>query len=317
VSADAPSARGGRYVVDASGAGTRLDTFLARALGISATAARRLLAEDAVRVDGRRAAKGARVEGGAVIEVASRLDAAALVVPDPTVDVRVVYQDTDLVAVDKPAGIPSHPLAPGERGTAANAIVARFPECASASTDPREGGLGHRLDTPTSGVLIAARSRAVWTGLRRALAAPTCEKRYLCEVRGAAPDEGRIDLPIGRTGRRGKSVRTDGGRNPRAAETSWVVLERRGGTTLVAARLHAGRPHQVRVHMAAAGFPIVGDDLYGAVAGGPATTAPADDRAPAQLHLHAAAVRLDHPVTGRALEIEAPPPPWARPRRRV
>src|SRR5262249_12370198 len=102
--------------------------------------------------------------------------------PDPTVAVAWLHVDEALVAVAKPAGVPSHPLQAGERGTAANAIVARFPECAEASPDAREGGLGHRLDNETSGVLLAARSRAAWEGLRAALRAPACEKTYLAEV---------------------------------------------------------------------------------------------------------------------------------------
>jgi 23S rRNA pseudouridine1911/1915/1917 synthase len=268
-----------------------------------------------VRVDGRLLAKGTRLGVGAIVEVAAHPAAGGPIAADPTVKIVVLYQDDQLVAVDKPAGVPSHPLRPGERGTVANGLVARFPSCAGASEDPREGGLAHRLDTATSGVLIAARSPDVWATLRRALGGEDCRKSYLCEVWGAPPDVGRIDAEIGRRGRRGGVVRVGGGgRQPRAAATEWTVIARRHQTVLLEARLHAGRPHQVRAHLAAAGFPIVGDDRYddryqqryGDRPGGPLAS-----RVPTRLHLHASALRFRHPVTGSLLEISAPAPPWA------
>ncbi len=104
--------------------------------------------------------------------------------PEPELPLAVLYADAHLVAVDKPAGVPSHPLHAGERGTLANALVARFPECAGAGDDRREAGLGHRLDNGTSGVILAARRHDVWLALRAALKAPSCEKSYLAEVIG-------------------------------------------------------------------------------------------------------------------------------------
>jgi 23S rRNA-/tRNA-specific pseudouridylate synthase len=153
-------------------------------------------------------------------------------------------------------------------------------------------------------VLIAARSAAVWPSLRAALTAADCEKTYLAEVVGAPADGGVESAPIGRVGRRGGRVRVGGGRQPLPAETTWQVMERRAATALVRVRLSAGRPHQVRAHLAAAGFPIVGDAKYG----------PADAAAPPRevLRLHAAAVRFRHPVSGETILIEAPPPDWAK-----
>jgi 23S rRNA pseudouridine1911/1915/1917 synthase len=292
-----------RVRVDEARAGVRVDHAVAEAVpGLGVAGARRLVAEGGVRVDGRVARKGERLAAGQTLDIdeaGARPRAAARVAPDAALDVTWLHVDDTLVAIDKPPGVPSHPLRAGELGTAANAIVARFPECASASPDPREGGLVHRLDNDTSGVLLAARGRRAWEALRAAMRAPDCLKTYLAEVTGTPPERGVETAPIGRAGRRGGRVRVGAGRAPLAARTEWEVVERRGATTLVRARLHAGRAHQVRAHLAAAGFPIVGDAVYGAAGG------------PAGLRLHAHTIALVHPATRSSLLIEAPPPRWA------
>jgi 23S rRNA pseudouridine1911/1915/1917 synthase len=294
-----------RVRVDEARAGSRVDQVVADARpGLGVAGARRLLEAGAVRLDGRVARKGARVAVGQTLEIDDAVEAGPVtrIEPDDALAVTWLHVDEALIAIDKPAGVPSHPLRAGERGTAANAIVARFPECAEASIDPREGGLGHRLDNETSGVLLAARGREAWEKLRAALRAEACVKTYLAEVAGAPPDRGVETAAIGRAGRRGGRVRVGGGRAPQDARTEWEVVERRASTTLVRARLHAGRAHQVRAHLAAAGFPIVGDALYGDEA---------TRGAAPRLHLHAHTIAFAHPVTGAAVLIEAPPPAWA------
>ena len=292
-----------RARVEPALAGQRVDHLVAALLpGLSVAAARRLLDEGAVRVDGRPPRKGERLIVGQTVEVddaALQGTQPAAVVPDPSVSIDIVFADDALVALAKPAGIPSHPLRPGQLGTAANALVVRFPECATASADLREAGLANRLDVGTSGLLLAARRPETWAPLRGALTGPDCQKTYLAEVTGMPPDAGSASDPIGRVGRRGSRVRVGGGRRPQEARTEWKVVARRPDTALVQAVLHSGRPHQVRAHLAAAGFPIVGDATYGGATA-------------QELHLHAAAIRFLHPLTGQWISLEAEPPPWAK-----
>jgi 23S rRNA pseudouridine1911/1915/1917 synthase len=309
-----------RLTVESTEAGLRLDSFLARRLAApSAAAARRLLATGVVRVDGQPGKKGQHLRPGQIVDVAA--PAAVPGLPEATaLALSILYLDEEVIAVDKPAGVPSHPLRAGEGPSAAGAIVARFPECAAASPDPREGGLVHRLDRGTTGVLLAARSRAAWTWLRQALSAHECSKTYLAEVVGRFPDcspgekdfvspgprPGRLEIaaPIGRTGRRGRRVKLAGGRQPLPALTRVNLVEERPATALVEARLAKGRTHQVRAHLAYLGIPVVGDTTYGEPEKTGAT--------PAGLHLHAASVAFTHPRTQRRVVIEAPLPPWAR-----
>jgi 23S rRNA pseudouridine1911/1915/1917 synthase len=296
-----------RFEVPPEAAGRRADQIVAAAVpGLSVAGARRLIAAGGVRIAGRPVKKGERVTAGQPLEIddargAAETAAGRRVSADAAAPLEVLAVDPDFVAVAKPAGVPSHPLAAGETGTAANALVARFPECGGASAAPREGGLVHRLDTATSGVLLAARSPQAWAALRQALADPSCEKIYLAEVRGTA-GAGQSLEPIGRAGRRGERVRVGGGRSPLPAHTAWELLEARGDTSLVRVRLSKGRAHQVRAHLAAAGHPIAGDPLYGAGAAGDA----------AGLRLHAWSIRFRHPRTGQTISVEAPPPAWAK-----
>jgi len=299
-----------RLTVAEAMAGRRLDAYLAAAgAASSVAAARRAIEAGLVRLDGKREKKGVRVRAGQTVELAEAAPAQAA-----EVALEIIYQDAHLVAVAKPAGVPSQSLAPGESGSVASALIRRFPECASASDDRREGGLGHRLDRDTTGVLLAARDPETWRRLR-ALMSGGCQKIYLAEVmgapfapretpfvsRGPRPGSWVVDAPIGRTGRRGARVNVGGGRQPLAARTELLVVEARAATTLLEARLERGRAHQVRAHLAHLGHPVVGDAIYG-----PETSSHE------AMRLHALRVELAHPVTGSPLSIEATPPPWAK-----
>jgi 23S rRNA pseudouridine1911/1915/1917 synthase len=292
-------------------AGLRIDAFLVRrSMVVSVAAARRLLAETGARVDGRRVRKGERLVAGQTIElVQRRKPTAATGVPA----LEVLYSDDDLVAMAKPAGVACHPLREGEAGTLADALVARYPECARAGRDAREAGLAHRLDTGTSGVIVAARRPEVHRTLRQLLSGGDSEKIYLAEVVGrpAGAETGGgtivVDIPIGRQGRRGSRVILGGGRGALPARTEFCVLRAEAETALIEARLSAGRAHQVRAHLAHLGSPILGDRLYGDASAAALATA----RGVEGFHLHAWRLRLTHPTTGKILLLEAPPPAWA------
>jgi len=217
----------------------------------------------AVRRAGRRLRKGDAVVAGDVLEVDDRGPDRAPPEPEDGA-LEVVHEDAAVIAVSKPPGMPSHPLRAGERGTLANRLVARYPECASASDDPREGGLVHRLDAGTSGLLVAARDRATWDRLREDFQRGRVSKEYLALV-GPGANAGSCDEPLGQAG--GRAVVNV--RDAREARTSWTVLASSASATLLRCIATTGRMHQIRAHLAHTGFPILGDDLYGGPPGPP------------------------------------------------
>jgi 23S rRNA pseudouridine1911/1915/1917 synthase len=297
-----------RFQAPAAG---RLDLLLAAHLhGASRRHVAALCAAGRVRVDGRVARKGQQVAAGATIEIAaggaSELSAAAYLAPVPVPEpgpglgLSVLHVDAALVVVNKPPGMPSHPLRPGERGTVANVLVAAWPECVRVGRDPREAGLVHRLDIDTSGVLAAARTQAAWDVVRAAFARGAVHKRYLALVHGVPVGTG-CELALVHRGKRMAAARP-GDVSALSAVTRWQVRERLGPFTLLECTAQTGRMHQVRVHLALAGAPIVGDRTYG-----PGADPIAD--LPLRGHfLHALSIALPHPLTGEALSVEAPLP---------
>lgn len=280
--------------VPADAAGMRVDVWLAGALSLPRARVKELLERGAVRVGGRPPRKGDRTVAGARVEI-TLPDEDPRPVPQPELSLNLLHVDPQLVAVDKPAGIPSHPLQPGERGTVVNALVARHPECADASADPREGGLVHRLDTFTSGVLLAARTPDAWRAVREAFSGREVDKRYLAVVTGPVADEGEIDLPLRHRGDHVEPALAGGGRE---ALTDFRVLSRAADAALLEVRIRTGVLHQIRAHLASIGAPVLGDADYGGRAH------PGLDR----FFLHAARLGLLHPATGSRLEVVAPLP---------
>ena len=246
-----------------------------------------------VRVAGRVAKKGDRVVPGDEIELAREPVSGHALRPAPDPDaaaqLTILLERSDLVAINKPAGMPSQPLRPGELGTAANAIVARFPECVAIGHDPRDGGLVHRLDIGTSGVLIAARTDAAWTALRAAFHDHRVDKQYLAITDGR-PVARSCDAPLAQRGKRVVVDNSDG----LAAHTTFTVEGATAAHALVRCTANTGRMHQVRAHLAEVGSPITGDTLYG---GQPLTNHTG-------FFLHAAHLA----ITALELVIEAPLP---------
>ena len=224
---------------------------------------------------GRPAAKGESASAGETLVVRGSADELSCATdqpaaPDPDALLRVVLETAHVVVVDKPAGQPCAPLAPGESGTVANGLVARYPEMAEVGFSPREPGLCHRLDNDTSGLLLAARSAAAFALLTAAIRAGRLHKRYLllCPARGLS-ERGSIDLPLAphpHDSRRVLACTHPRDRTRHAARdalTQYRVLRRVGDSALVEARAPRALRHQIRVHFAAIGNPIHGDRLYG------------------------------------------------------
>jgi 23S rRNA pseudouridine1911/1915/1917 synthase len=272
----------------------RIDKILAKHFP---DAGRRALAvlfdEGAVRVRGKRAKKGDRVAIGDEIELAHAPPTgdALRPLPDPGVALVVVVERPELVVVAKPAGVPSQPLRAGELGTIANALAARWPECAAIGDDVRDGGLVHRLDVGTSGLLVAARTPEAYRALRDAFHTGQVGKAYLALCNGR-PVSRECDAPLAQRGDHVRVDYTDG----LAAHTELVVERATATHSLVRCRATTGRMHQVRAHLAHVGAPIAGDALYGG--------------APVPGHtgffLHASSLRL--PLADEMLAIEAPVP---------
>ncbi len=274
--------------------------FIAGALdGLSRARARALVADGKVRVNGHVARKGSRLRAGDRVQLEvmgpEELGPGSLFDPEPDneLDLQVVFQDRFLVVVEKPAGVPCHPLRPTERRTVSGALLARFPEMAGIGNDRREAGLVHRLDTETSGLLMAARDPATLVRLRAALKSGGVEKRYraLCEGTVDAPQRIANWLKSDRGDRRRVKVVLRSGKRTRPALTQILGSEPIGGLSLVRLGLRAAMRHQIRAHLAWLGHPLAGDRLYG----GPAL--PGLDRH----FLHASEIRLEHPHGSKPL----------------
>jgi 23S rRNA pseudouridine1911/1915/1917 synthase len=242
----------------------RLDQFVARVLGVGRKRARELCDRGEVRIDGRLASKGAFLHDAVTVDVAEQPGESPIAEPELALDLRLEL--SELVVVCKPAGMPTVPLAAGERGTLAGALVARYPEMRDFGYRAREPGVVHRLDTLTSGLVVAARTAPAFDALVLALKQGELKKRYLAVVPGTGlPEAGSIDLPLAPDPRDSTRVRVVdiGAAYARPALTYFRVLERGAGLALLELDAGPAFRHQIRAHLAASGFPIVGDEPYG------------------------------------------------------
>ena len=281
--------------------GERLDQFLSRSVeGLTRSAAQRLIEEGAVTCNGRAVKKNARTAVG---------DDVALTLPDPEpVDVLpqdipldVAYEDDDVIVVNKPVGMVVHPAPGHPDGTLVNALLYHCKNSLSGINGELRPGIVHRIDRDTSGLIIAAKNDAAHLALAEQLQDHSLYRYYeaVC-VGGLKEDSGTVDAPIGRHPVDRKKMAVDR-KNGREAVTHWEVLGRYAGHTHIGCRLETGRTHQIRVHMASIGHPLLGDTVYGAKKPVPGLAGQC---------LHARRLSFVHPRTGERMTVECPLPGW-------
>jgi 23S rRNA pseudouridine1911/1915/1917 synthase len=294
-----------RAEVPAEGAGQRFDQILP---GMFRGYSRAHLAAEVrsgrIRLEGHEVAPRTRVRGGEAVEW-NRAEAPVLGDRPQSIDLDIVFEDADLLVIDKPAGLVVHPGAGNREGTLLNALLHHDPKLAQL---PR-AGIVHRLDKDTSGLLVVARTLPAQTALVAMLAARDVHRRYAAVVNGVPVAGGTVDAPLDRhpTDRLRRAVREGG----RPAVTHYRVREKFRAHALLQCELESGRTHQIRVHMAHAGWPLVGDPLYGRGLKLPRSATPrlADAlRGFKRQALHAEHLAFAHPVTGEVLAFDAEPP---------
>ena len=280
--------------------GERLDVAIAHALDLSRTFAKDLIDAGHVTLDGRPVGKAAtKLVGGEWVSVLIPPPRPMRVEPE-VLDLPIIYQDNDLAAVDKPAGMTAHPTANVRHGTVVNALLGRMQLSKEDEFDPNEEGyrpgIVHRLDKDTSGVMVVAKHDRAHRELSNAFKRRLTDKAYVAIAVGELPDELHIDGPIGRHSVERQRM-TVGGVNPKSASTVIRVFARVPGYVLARALPHSGRTHQIRVHLAHAGAPILGDSVYGRPSALIARQA-----------LHAQRLTVPHPSDHHAITFTAPLP---------
>ncbi|HEY3810221.1 MAG TPA: RluA family pseudouridine synthase [Acidimicrobiales bacterium] len=284
--------------------GERLDRAVALLTGLSRRdvnelidAGRVAVAKRVIALHSRRVRTGERLTVEGEVGPARR----AVVEADAAVDIPVVWSDDQVVVVDKPAGLVVHPGAGNRSGTLVHGLVARFPDLAAVG-EPDRPGIVHRLDKGTSGLLMVARTATAHAALTRQLAHRQVGREYVVLVTGTvAADAGLIDAPLGRADRDPTRIRVQaGGRQARTGYQVEARYDQPESLTRVRCRLETGRTHQIRVHLASIGHPVVGDDRYAGRAAAGWRPLP-----PGRPFLHAAVLAFDHPVTGERMSFSS------------
>ncbi len=283
----------------------RLDHYLVRTgFAPSRRVAQELVERGLVRINGRRSKKSEVVGAEDRVEVAAT-NRRAVIEPNADLALEVIHEDASVIVVNKPGGMPCHPLNADERDTVMNAVVARFPDVATVGEKPLEGGLLHRLDNGTSGALLIARNRGTFEKLRDAIRAGRIARRYEALVAGFVERKTEIDTPIAHHAKNARKMivgdpsSTNPKRAGRAAITVVEPIRRVVEFTLLSIAPKTGSRHQIRVHLASLGHPIVGDTLYG----GPASESLPHGR----FWLHLCDVAFDSPAVGH-VKVTAPIP---------
>ena len=280
--------------------GVRIDAWLAAHVeGLTRSAAAKLLESGGVAVNGVSAAKNYRLTGGETVEV-TRPEAEEIAVEPQDIPLDVVYEDQDVIVVNKPVGLVVHPAPGHPDGTLVNALLHHCGDSLSGIGGEKRPGIVHRIDRDTSGLIIAAKNDAAHLALSAQLSDHTLARTYECLVMGnLRQDSGTVDAPIGRHPSDRKKMAVEP-RNGRRAVTHWGVIARYNGVTHVRCRLETGRTHQIRVHMAYIGHPILGDTVYGAKKPVPGLAGQC---------LQAVELRFVHPRTGKLVTVSCPRSP--------
>lgn len=308
------------YIIEENDRDKRLDVYLAGKIpSLSRSHIQKLIARSYVTVNGIAAKPGHKVQPGERVHVIVPPPEPSDIVPEP-IPLEIVYEDDQIIVINKPKGMVVHP-APGSRtGTLVNAVVAYSDDLSGVGGVERPG-IVHRLDKDTSGLLVVAKTDVAHASLQAQIQARTAERRYMALVWGETKfNEAVVDAPIGRhpTDRQKQAVIRDTSRyTARKAVTHLKVIERFRGFTLLKAKLDTGRTHQIRVHCAFIGHPVVGDPIYGGTKRTiPSSYSKIDQRDLARLiddlrgqALHAFSLEFDHPTTAEHLSFEVPPPP--------
>jgi len=287
----------GRYRFMADVSGARLDKFVGdRCPELSRTRAQKLITEGFITVNDRPAKPSLKLSVNDKVDITVPPESLPDLSPE-AIPLKIVYEDTDLLVIDKPPGLAVHP-APGHPShTLANAVLAYLPSLAEEGESLRPG-IVHRLDKDTSGLIIVAKNRAAHENLSDQFKSRSVSKSYIVLVKGKLmPESGIIEAAIGRDPRNRQRMAVVS--RGREARTEYHVLKYIGGYSLLEIRPQTGRTHQIRVHLAAIGFPVVGDAAYG-------VTSPRLSRQ----FLHASRLGFSLPSTGRRVEFTSPLPPY-------
>ena len=311
------------FHVGADGAGERLDRFMSREaasrrVALSRTRLKALIEAGEVRVDGAVASDASMrlAEGARIAFEAPHAADSPLIGEDLPLD--IVYEDEHLIVIDKPAGLVVHPAPGHAEGTLVNALIHHCGASLSGVGGVKRPGIVHRLDKDTSGLIVVAKTDAAHRGLAELFAdhgrAGSLEREYLALVWGGFDlTSGKVDASIGRHPRQREKMTVTSAERGRGAVTHWRLEEALGPASLVACRLETGRTHQIRVHMASIGHPLLGDSVYGAgFMTSAARLGEGAKEALAELGrqaLHAAILGFEHPITGEALRFTSAAPP--------
>lgn len=287
--------------------GTRLDTFVSASGELTRSAAARLIEEGTITVCGREVAKNYKLRAGDVVEILMPEPIPTEAQPED-IPLDVIFEDSDIIVVNKPTGMVVHPAAGNERGTLVNALLHHCAGSLSGIGGVVRPGIVHRIDKDTSGLLVAAKNDAAHNSLAEQLKVHDVGRVYYALLIGnLREDRGTVNTFIGRNPKDRKKMavvsETDG--TARNAVTHYEVLERFRGYCLVKCQLETGRTHQIRVHMAHLGHPLVGDETYG---GGKTKFEMVNKSLISGQCLHAKELKLAHPVTGEKMHFSCPLP---------